>query len=487
MAAPSVVDRLAAQPRLAAVPREQLEWLAAHGELRRFDAGEVMFSHKQPPPGLYVVLSGRVSIRAERDGVARVVNEVMAGGISGRLPYSRMSNAAGKLAPGAIPGFSMAEERVEIFLVTGADVRDLTRECYEFTALCVHEMVDRTRLFKSDDLQREKMASLGRLAAGLAHELNNPSSAVARSAKEMDACRLNLALASRELGAAGLAEPQWAALSTLETTAARVPDDRHSPLARSDREDAIEQWLDDHGLDPGLAEGLSAGAITAADLDAVAAALSGPQLPVALRYVASSITAGRLTAEIEHAATRIHSLVAAIKKHTHMDRAPVPEPITLQESLADTLTLIGSKARGRSIVLTLNVEDGLPPVRGVVGELNEVWLNLVDNAIDAAPDRGHVSVTARGERGDVVVSVVDDGAGISEIDQGRIFEPFFTTKPVGRGTGLGLDVVQRVVRSHGGVIEVSSRPGRTEFRVSLPAATPTPDASVEPKSGSERS
>ena len=228
--------------------------------------------------------------------------------------------------------------------------------------------------------------------------------------------------------------------------------------------------LDVHGVDAELAESLANTAVTVADLDAVAAALTGGQLAVALRYVAADVTASRLTAEIEKAASRIHSLVAAVKKHTYMDRAPVLEAVRLEGNLADTLTLIGSKARAKAVTLTLNVQPDLPDVQGVVGELNQVWLNLIANAIDAAPEGGQVTVAAARERDSVVVKVIDDGTGIPEEHRDRIFEPFFTTKPVGEGTGLGLDIVQAIVRGHKGSIEVSSAPGRTEFRVCLPVA-----------------
>lgn len=421
-----------------------------------------MFSPGQPIPSLYIVLSGHFSIRVDKGGVARRVKEWKTGDISGRLPYSRMTNP---------PGIVIADEPVELLVIAAEHAREMTCECYEFTALCVHEMVDRARAFKSDDLQREKMASLGLLSAGLAHELNNPSSAVARSSKELTACRVELVTAARELGAAGLTVEQLAAVAALEVTAGSPPDEPHSGLARADREDDLSRWFDDHGLEGGLAEPFAGTALTVADLDAAASALTGRQLAVGLRYLAAQVTASRLTAEIENAASRIHSLVAAVKKHTHMDRAPVIEAVRLEGGLADTFMLIGSKARRKSVALELKLDADLPAAQGVVSELNQVWLNLIDNAIDAAPEAGHVTVFAGRERDSVVVRVVDDGAGIAEADLNRIFEPFFTTKPVGEGTGLGLDVVQGIVRSHRGSIEVNSRPGRTEFRVCLPMAS----------------
>jgi len=458
---PALIERLAGLPTLAGIPRSQLEWLAAHGELLHFNEGDRLFARGQPIPDLHVVLSGHLSFRQDRDGIARVVKEWNPGDLSGYLPYSRLAKALGDV---------IAEGPVEVLAVRAEDFREMTRECYEFTSLCVHEMIDRAREFKSDDLQLEKMVSLGRLSAGLAHELNNPSSALARSAKELASTRAEVVTAARELGAAGLPAEQRAAVEALEQIEDTAAADLRSPLDRADREDAVSAWLDDHEIDPSLAEPLGHSTATLAQLDAAAAILSGAQLTLALRYVAADLTTRRLTSEIEKAASRIHNLVAAVKKHTHMDRAPALDAIQLEDSLTNTLTLIGSKARQKSVTLELSVEPNLPPVQGVVSELSQVWLNLIDNAIDAAPERGHVLVAAARERHSVVVKVIDDGTGIADADQARIFEPFFTTKPIGEGTGLGLDVAQGIVRSHSGSIGLSSRPGRTEFRVCLPIA-----------------
>jgi len=458
-----LIERLAALPTLASIPRGQLEWLAAHGEILHFQPGEPLFTRGQSViADLWIVLDGRFSIQLDRGGINRTVKEWKRGAVSGYLPYSRLRKAIGDV---------YADEPLEVLAIRNADVPHMTRECYEFTELCVHEMLDRVREFKIDDLQREKLASLGVLSAGLAHELNNPSSALVRSAKELAASRPDLVTAARELGAAGLSAAQRAAVRALELAEDTAASDLRSPLDRADREDAIAGWLDAHGIESALADSLARSTATIPQLDAAATALDRPQLAVALRYVAADLTARRLTAEIEKAAGRIHHLVAAVKKHTHMDRAHAVETIPLEESLSDTLTLIGSKARRKSVSLELKVDPGLPRVQGVIGELGQVWLNLIDNAIDAAPEAGHVTVTAGRERNSVVVRVIDDGGGIAEADRDRIFEPFYTTKPVGAGSGLGLDVVQSIVRAHRGSVEVTSRPGRTEFRVCLPAAS----------------
>jgi signal transduction histidine kinase len=265
-----------------------------------------------------------------------------------------------------------------------------------------------------------------------------------------------------------------AAVSALTAATAGAPAQTDSPVARADRQDAIDAWLEQHRLDAALAEPLADSAVTIAALDEAARILTGPALDVAIRYVAADISARRLTSEIELAASRIHSLVSAVKTFTHMDRAPVPEPVHLADNLQDTVTLLRAKVRSKSVTLTLEIPRDLPDVEAYGGELNQVWLNLVDNAIDAAPSSGHVTVTAARDRSCVLLTVVDDGRGIPDDLKDRIFEPFFTTKPVGEGTGLGLDIAQAVVARHGGSIEVESRPGRTEFRVRLPIVQPRP-------------
>jgi signal transduction histidine kinase len=456
---PSLIERLAALPTLASVPRAQLEWLVSHGEVRQYQRGQSVSIKGNPIHDLFIILAGRISIRLDHGGIARVVKEWKRGDVSGYLPYSRLS---------AAPGTVLAEEPFEALVIPNAAIREMTRECYEFTALCVHEMLDRARQFKSEDLLVQKLASLGVLSAGIAHELNNPSSALARSAKELEQAHADVVDSARALGAACLSEEKMSAIDLLHSSEDTSAADLRSPLERADREDAIADWLDRHGIDPGLAEPFANTSMTLAQLDGAAGILSGGSLALGLRYVAANLTARRLTTEIVKAAERIHELAARVKKQTHMDRTPVVDAIPLEESLADTLALIGSKARSKGVILELKVEPNLPRLQGVLGELNQVWLNLIDNAIDAAPQGGHVTVAAAGERDAVVVRVIDDGQGIAATDRDRIFDQFYTTKPVGKGTGLGLPTAQAIVLGHRGTIQVESRPGRTEFRVSLP-------------------
>ncbi|MEJ2205733.1 MAG: HAMP domain-containing sensor histidine kinase [Gemmatimonadota bacterium] len=390
----------------------------------------------------------------------REVREVTPGRITGYLPYSRITRPRGYL---------VADGPVEFLSIRRQDIKEMTRECYELTASCVHEMLDRVRVFKSDDKRLEKMAALGRLSAGLAHELNNPASAVARAASELDASRAEVVAASRALGAAGLEGESLRALESLEAAARGQPPEALSPVDRADAEDRIMEWLEDHGVGPDLTYTLVDHGLTVADLDQASSTLDAGQLPAALRYVAANAAARGLAADIASAAARIHSLVAAVKKHTHMDRAPAVEPIVLEDHLRDTLSLMSSKASQRGIALELSVEADQPTVAGFVADLNQVWMHLVDNAIDAATESVHVDVEVKRDPDLVVVRVVDDGPGIPVSDRERVFEPFFTTKDVGEGRGLGLDVVRTVVASHRGTVDLRSSPGRTEFRVALPA------------------
>jgi signal transduction histidine kinase len=243
-----------------------------------------------------------------------------------------------------------------------------------------------------------------------------------------------------------------------------------SGLALADREEAIADWLGEHDLDDVPPEELARTAITIKLLDRLARTLPGESLGAGLRWIAGGANARSLAYNIDRAATRIHSLVASVKGFTHMDRAPVDEPVDIPRGLGDTVAILDGKAQGKSVAITLSVPPDIPPINGVGVEINQIWMNLIDNAIDAAPARGHVDVTAAQEGTNVLVRVIDDGAGIPADIVEKIFDPFFTTKPVGEGTGLGLDIVRRIVQWHNGEIEVDSRPGRTEFRVKMPVS-----------------
>jgi signal transduction histidine kinase len=388
--------------------------------------------------------------------------EWRAGDVTGILPYSRLRNP---------PGDNAAEEPSEVFAVPRDAFPAMIRECPRITEMLVHQMVDRSRVFTSSDLRDEKMASLGRLSAGLAHELNNPASAIERSAALLDDRLDDVEHATRALGAMTLTGEQLAAIDAVQASclSTRVQGVL-SPLQQAEREDRIADWLGDHGVDSAVAAPLAETAVTLEELDKVAGVVSGPALVAALRWVAAGCSVRRIASEIQEAAMRISGLVAAVKGFTHMDQALVAEPVDLRAGLGNTVAVLNSKARSKSVAVAIDVEPDLPKVRGFAGELNQIWSNLIDNALDAVPDAGRIDVSARRDRQRVVVRVTDNGPGIPLEVRERMFDPFFTTKPVGQGTGLGLDIVRRLLTHNGAEIEFDSAPGRTEFRVYLPLA-----------------
>jgi signal transduction histidine kinase len=273
--------------------------------------------------------------------------------------------------------------------------------------------------------------------------------------------------AARGLAAARLSDAQLEAASAIRKICEVLPPTR-TALEAADREDDFSEWLSRHAIDPIVADPLAASNLSLETLDRIASEMPPDTVGLVLRWVASGIAVRGVAREIASATGRIHDLVAAVKGFTFMDRDAVPEDVDVARGLGDTLKVLESKLRTKSVTAGLETADNLPRVYGFGSEINQVWQNLIDNAIDAADTGGHVMITATSRGDAIVVRVADDGPGIPEENRARVFDPFFTTKPVGQGTGLGLDLVRRIVHLHNGDVEFSSQPGRTVFRVRLP-------------------
>jgi len=457
-----LVDGLAALPQLAEIPRSELVWLVEHGDYEVHEAGTVMAARGKPIEKLQILLSGTVAIHVDRGAGPRMVMEWRVGDVTGMLPYSRMTGP---------PGDNRAQQTCEALALHQDHFPEMIRSCPVFTAHTVHLMLDRARRFNSSDLQDEKMIALGKLAAGLSHELNNPASATVRGAKLLLEGLVDADAASRAIGAAGLSPEALDAIERVRTVCQdEAAGEVLSPLEQADREEEIEQWLVGHGSDVAHAMPLAETAVTIATLDELAESVPPETLDAVLRWIAVGCATRSLAEDVERAATRIHELVAAVKKFTHMDNLAGPVFVDVEAGLRDTARVLAAKAKAKGVAVKIDVEPGLPPVEATGGELNQVWLNLIDNALDAVDESGRIEVAARRELDKVVVLVADDGPGVPADVLPHIFDPFFTTKPPGQGTGLGLEITRRLLRQYHGDISVESRPGRTEFRVSLNAA-----------------
>jgi signal transduction histidine kinase len=460
----AIIERLARHDRLRAVPRGELEWLAAHGEMRTIAAGEYLARTGEPRERhhLYVLLSGQITSYVQRDRVRRKIRETRGGDFAGLLPFSRMAFSTAEI---------VVDEPVELLFVDSGLFPALIRECPGVTEACVHSMLDRAQTFTQSHLHDEKMFSLGKLAAGFAHELNNPASAALRGVESLARHQHEMESALDAIAAAALSATQRDQLRATRDAFlanARLDD---SPIARAEREDTIAEWLEARGVESSAAAPLADAFVTVEHLERLAGVIPAAAFAPAITWIAASLEATALLADISQSVKRMHSLIAAVKGFTQMDRPLASEPTPIAPGIRDTVALIGPKARTRSVMVNVDVPDALPFVRASSVELNQVWAGLLDNALDAAPTSSCVTISAKPVGTNVVVSVVDSGAGIPEEIRGRIFDPFFTTKAVGQGTGLGLDTARRIVTSLEGHIEFDSVAGRTEFRVSLPRAS----------------
>ncbi|MBL0171342.1 MAG: hypothetical protein IPP90_11520 [Gemmatimonadaceae bacterium] len=457
-----LMTRLAQHRALGAAPASEHAWLIAHATIRRLAVGEAFLKRGVGAQSLNVVLTGHLAIRVDRGAGSHKIIEWGAGDVSGLLPFSRGTNP---------PGDVVAEEATEQLEVAREHFPEMIRECPAMTAVMVHAMLDRARQFTSSDLRDEKLVSLGKLAAGLAHELNNPASAVVRGAKLLTESLDASETAARQLGAARLSNEQLATIDEIRAMCLRsAPTAMRSTMGRSDREDEFADWLADHDADERCASVLAETGVTIDAIDTLAATVDPGVLNAALKWMAAGCSVRTLAGDIEAAATRIHDLVGSVKGFTYMDHAPTPEPVDIRQGIADTLIMLGAKTRTKNAQIALSLPDDLPRAYAVGAELNQVWMNLIENALDAVAASGHVAVTAERDLDWVVVRVVDDGPGIPADIVGRIFDPFFTTKGVGKGTGLGLDIVRRLLKKQEGEIAVDSAPGRTVFQVRLPRA-----------------
>jgi len=456
----ALIERLAANPTLSGAPPDELEWLATNGDLRTYGAGEVMVAVGQPAREMIIQFSGRIVVLVGQARGRRHPMESREGSISGLLPYSRLTSP---------PSDVVAVEETELLAFDRDLFPALVSACPVVTGLLVHTMIDRARRFAAVDWQDEKLMSLGRLAASLSHELNNPAAAAVSGAQHLSQALIDVGEAAHSLGTAAIGEDARREVEVLIRQCVE-PARQRNPLERADDEERIAAWFQERNIEDTAATTLADAGIGTDTLDALARVITGPALVTALRWVATTAGAKAVAGDVVRSARRINNLVTAVRDFTHMDRAHVPEATDVAKGIADTITVLGAKVRAKDATVHVKISPDLPAVRAVGAELNQVWSQLLDNALDAIDLAGEVRVAAVREGEGIAVSVADNGAGIPDDIKRRVFDPFFTTKAVGSATGLGLHLAQRIVHAHHGEIDFSSRPGHTEFCVRLQLA-----------------
>jgi signal transduction histidine kinase len=447
-------------PVFADLPDDQIAWFLSQSQELHLKAGETYSRQGDPADAMFVLLEGQLQGRGEIGGET-VIFTIAQGNVTGLLPFSRMKQFT-------VSGRAEADSRVLRF--PASLFPDLIQKMPELTKRLVGLMADRIRETTRLEQQRDRLASLGKLSAGLAHELNNPASAAKRAASQLRELLKKIKDASHELGRRDLTPPQRAEIEKLEASFVQRDEPPPDALTMSDLEEQIDSLLRSHGQSDlwQLAADLAHKNIKPEALESLFAALDAGTARAALVRIAASVEIANLLNEIESSTSRISDLVRAIKEYTYMDQAPV-QNVDIVKSLETTITILNYKLK-RGVVVERDYQKVPLLVNSFGSELNQVWTNLIDNAIDAMGGKGHLRVRTYREDSCVVVEIGDSGPGISPEIQPHIFEPFFTTKAVGEGTGLGLDTVQRIVKKHRGSIRVDSRAGDTRFQVWLPLA-----------------
>ena len=441
-----------------------LRWLIDQSTYVMYPKDSMIFRNEEKVDHMQVMLRGGYVIRRDSEGRKQELGIWKAPYVSGVLPFSRMKETLSE-------GVCIADTYV--LLLHKDCFVEMVNTSYDLTQALVAVMTNRVRDFQQMRLMDEKLMALGKMSAGLAHELNNPASAMVR--------------ASRELHKHLVQTPErFKSVVTMRVTPESVDEvngvlfdrikyakdsEELSLMEREERSDELTDWLEDHGVteldrivdtfvDYGFEE---------QHFEAIAAAIPAEAVEPVMWWIETNLTTETLVGEIQTASGRIAELVKSIKTYSHMDQEPSLEMVDVHEGIKSTVTMLTHAIKKKNVTLCKDLAHDLPRVKALAGELNQVWTNLLSNAIDALPERdGDLIIRTFQERDCVCVEIEDNGPGIPEAIQSRVFEPFFTTKGIGEGTGMGLDIVRRVIDHHNGSVQLESEPGRTVFRVCFP-------------------
>lgn len=460
-----IVNELRIVEEFGDLPDDELLWLANHVTERTFNPGDCLSKEGDQANDFIILIDGLLQYRRDSDTQDIRVWDMEPGEVGGKLPYSRLTHYTG----------SVRAAKTSRVLVGSVDIfPEMIRDTPLLTQRLVGMMLDRTRWVTRELQQTEKLAALGKLSAGLAHELNNPAASAKRAALALSEAQEALREATSQLDSRNLSQDQRKAILHFERQAllnTQAPELMDS-LTQSEKEEEITDWLEKNKIQGGgrFAPVLAETSLEISWLEGLKQQAGAEILPEALMRIASQVSARKLTKEIESSTGRISELVKAIKEYTFMDQAPMQE-IDIHQGIESTLVMLKYKLK-HGINVEKDFAKNLPRVCAYGSELNQVWTNLIDNAADAMKNGGKLGIRTALDQDSVLVEIKDTGTGIAPEIQGKIFEPFFTTKKMGEGTGLGLDTVYRIIHRHRGNIQVDSKPGNTCFKVRLPLKQP---------------
>ncbi len=448
------------------LPQSRLEWVCDRATQVKLSKGEILVSENDPPRGLFILMSGKLGITRHSDGVEMPLGQHTAPEFLGEIPI---------LTDEPIMVNLRALNDCRVYELPAEDFLELLHQCRQFEVTIFRAVQTRLRGLESFIRNREKMAALGTMSAGLAHELNNPAAALVRALKDVTPALLELQRMNLVYGQHQVEDEhteKW--LKIRDDGYDIINNDKLDPMTAADREDEILDWLEDYGVEKAwnIAEPLAAGGVEVKTLDTMMERWRDNTTELrdmGIRWLAISFDVMSTIKNGLRGAERISELVHSMKSYSHLDRG-AQQWVDIHQGLEDTIKLLTFKLK-HGVEIKRCYGENLPQILAYGSELNQVWTNLIDNAIDAMNEKGILEITTSHFKNSLKVEITDSGAGIPDDVQSRIFEPFFTTKGVGKGSGLGLDVVRRIVENrHHGTISLESKPGKTTFKICLPIA-----------------
>jgi signal transduction histidine kinase len=449
------------------LPSERLKWICDRSTEIKLTKGEILVKEGYPRRGFFIMLSGKIGITRFSEGVQMPIGQHQAPSFFGENVI---------LTEDLIPVTLQALTDCHLYEISGEDFLKILHECRDFEKTIFQTIQNRIRGIESFIQNREKMAALGTLAAGLAHELNNPAAAVVRSLQDLNPAMLELQRMNFVAGRHNVDDEHRDKWNQVRDDGYKfIIDNRSEPLSLMDREDAILDWLENYGVEEAwkLSEPLAAGNVETELLDELLERWREDPTEMkdmGLRWLALSFEVMMMIQSGLRGAERVSELVQSMRSYSHLDRG-AKQLVDVHQGLEDTLQLMSHRLK-QGVKVNRVYDRTLPKIQAYGSELNQVWTNLIDNAIDAMDGTGTIEIVTKNDGNRLIVKIIDSGTGIPPEIQSRIFEPFFTTKSVGKGSGLGLDTVRRIVENrHRGSISLESLSNKTCFTIYLPVGS----------------